>query len=106
MIELYPDVDRSDERGLVGFVEEANFYVMGLFDMARDLLGWYPLYPGWCEAYAAFAKSYLQALELDVLEATRTRDAFRLSQLVEDVEGVLRELQRRVNEPTGRRGVA
>lgn len=99
MIGLYPDLSRSDERGLIEFVEEADAYTSSLFDMARDLLGWYPLYLGWCEAYAAFAENYLHALRLDVLEATRMRDAFRLSQLIEDVEEVLRELQRRVNEP-------
>lgn len=99
MIELYPDIDPGDESGLAGFVEEAGLHLSSLFDMARDLLGWYRVYPGWCEAYAAFARSYLNALRLDVLEATRARNAFRLSQLIEDVEDVLRELQRRVNEP-------
>ncbi len=94
----YP-LSRAGEHGLVSFVEEADLYVSSLFDMAHDLLGWYRLYPDWCEAYAAFSENYLRALRLDAAEATRVRDALRLGQLVEDVEEVLRELQRRVNEP-------
>lgn len=99
MTELYPDVHRLGEGGSARYLGDPGAYALALFDLASDLLESYPRYPGWCEGYAAFTETYLHALRLDVLAATRARNAFRLSQLVEDVEEVVRELQRRVDEP-------
>lgn len=99
MITLYPDTISTDKRGLPVFVAEAGRYINSLCAMAENLLGEYRLYPSWREEYAAFTQGYLHALRLDVELAMLTQDSFRLSQLVEDVEEVLRELQRRVNAP-------
>ena len=99
MIALYPDIHYLDEGSLARFFDKTSAYALDLFDMARDLLGWYRVYPDGCEDYAAFAHDYLHALQLDVVQAIGARDTLQLSQLVEDVEEVLRELQRRVNEP-------